>query len=110
MAPFEVEHIQPSSKGGADSLDNFAWSCPHCNGAKRAAMTAIDPESETAMALFNPRTQVWREHFQWSENDNVLVEGITATGRATVTKLQLNRPQFVNLRRMLAAFKRHPPP
>lgn len=97
-APFEVEHIQPSSESGSDSPDNFAWSCPHCNGAKGATMSAIDPESKAMTALFNPRTQVWQEHFRWHKSDNVLIEGITDTGRATVVRPQLNRAPFINLR------------
>ena len=35
--------------------------------------------------------------------------GLTATGRATIATLQLNRAQVVNLRRVLSVVGKHPP-
>lgn len=32
--PFEVEHIQPKSKGGSDRVSNFTLACHKCNQAK----------------------------------------------------------------------------
>jgi hypothetical protein len=43
------------------------------------------------------------EHFRWSEPDPSLAEGITACGRATINRLQLNHPDMVAIRRALAA-------
>jgi hypothetical protein len=53
-------------------------------------------------------TASWEAHFQWSE-DKMRVIGLTSTGRATVTRLRLNRPGVVNLRRVLGALGKHPP-
>ncbi|WP_242039819.1 hypothetical protein [Anabaena sphaerica] len=39
--------------------------------------------------LFNPRTQVWPEHFYWTE-DGLQIVGKTPTGRATVKALHLS--------------------
>ena len=58
--------------------------------------------SGQAVALFNPRTQAWADHFQWSEQRSFEVEGITAHGRATVVRLQMNHPDLVSIRRLLA--------
>jgi hypothetical protein len=38
----------------------------------------------------------------------MLIIGRTATGRATVEALHLNRPELVNLRRVLRAAGEHP--
>ncbi len=52
--------------------------------------------------------QAWSDHFAWNY-DFTLVIGLTATGRATVEALRLNRPGVVNLRRALLAIAEHPP-
>ncbi|HQE92523.1 MAG TPA: hypothetical protein PLH19_09455 [Anaerolineae bacterium] len=41
------------------------------------------------MPLFNPREQVWTEHFHWIDN-GLRIEGLTPTGRATVQLLHLD--------------------
>jgi hypothetical protein len=59
--------------------------------------------------LFHPRKQRWQDHFTWDEHFEPII-GFTATGRATVEALQLNRPELVNLRRLLYAAGEHPMP
>ena len=58
--------------------------------------------------LFNPRQDVWSEHFEWQDNFQVIV-GITSTGRATVNRLELNRAGLLNLRKIMVACGVHPP-
>ena len=60
------------------------------------------------MPLFHPREQRWEEHFTWN-SDFTLIIGLTPTGRATISALQLNRSGLVNLRRVLYAIGEHPP-
>jgi len=106
-ASFTVDHILPRSAGGSDALDNLAWACAGCNAAKHVRQAAVDPRSTALADLYNPRRQVWREHFAWSQ-DGCRINGLTATGRATVSALVLNRRGLVNLREMLEAVGRHP--
>ena len=106
--PFSVEHIHPRSGGGATRLSNLALSCQGCNSRKYTATSAVDPATGESVPLFHPRQQKWRDHFTWTE-DHSLVIGLTATGRATIDKLDLNRPGVVNLRRLLSLVSRHPP-
>ncbi|MBP6828819.1 MAG: HNH endonuclease [Saprospiraceae bacterium] len=106
--PFSIEHIMPRSKGGSDDPDNLAWACMGCNGIKYNDTSAIDPITMETVPLYNPRTQNWSEHFQWSST-LTHVFGRTAIGRATVEKLSLNRDGLVNLREVLAAIGEHPP-
>jgi len=89
-------------------LSNLALSCQGCNGRKYTATTAIDPITGEPAPLFHPRRDRWSTHFIWNE-DYTLVIGLTTTGRATATKLQLNRPGLVNLRALLRSVGAHPP-
>ena len=56
--------------------------------------------------LFHPRRQRWSDHFRWNDN---LVLGVTATGRATLTALQMNRPSILVIRDEETVRGRHPP-
>lgn len=106
---FSVDHIQPLSKGGKNTLDNLALACQGCNNHKYTKTDAIDPVSGEMIPLYHPRQQRWQDHFTWND-DYTLIVGLTATGRGTVTALHLNREGLVNLRRMLYAMAEHPPP
>jgi hypothetical protein len=89
MARLEIEHIIPVARGGSDAEDNLWLACPLCNGHKSDRVDALDPETRTRHPLFNPRTQVWSEHFRWSA-DGLRVVGRTPEGRATVAALHLD--------------------
>ncbi|MBL7989557.1 MAG: HNH endonuclease [Chlorobi bacterium] len=106
--PFSVEHIIPSSKGGASDLSNLAFACQGCNNRKYNHTEGIDPVSGSIVPFFHPRFDTWQTHFSWS-SDFVEIIGLTPTGRATVEKLQLNRTAIVNLRRLLVGAGEHPP-
>jgi hypothetical protein len=105
---FTIEHIKPRQAGGETILENLAWSCFGCNSYKHTKTQAIDPETGEKTALYNPRLQIWSEHFQWSD-DFTQVIGKTSYGRATVEALRLNRAGVVNLRRVLFGANLHPP-
>lgn len=107
-ASYHCEHIQPRVAGGETTLDNLAWACPWCNAQKYTKTHASDPQTGRLMSLFNPRRQRWSRHFTWSE-DFVRIEGRTATGRATVVTLHMNRPELLNIRRLLLTVGEHPP-
>jgi hypothetical protein len=55
-----------------------------------------------------PRSRGTSSPGGWSD-DYLHIIGITATGRATVEALQLNRTNLVNLRRALYSIGAHPP-
>ena len=106
---FSLDHILPRVAGGATILENLAWACLGCNAYKHTQTHADDSETNERMALFNPRRQTWRDHFDWSD-DFTRIVGKTACGRATVHALQLNRPGLINLRRVLVMAKLYPLP
>jgi hypothetical protein len=107
-APYVCEHVPPRVKGAGDTPDELAWSCPYCNGYKHIKTHARDPQSNRLMPLFNPRRQKWSQHFAWSDSYLNII-GLTATGRATVEALKLNREELVNLRGALLLTGDHPP-
>jgi hypothetical protein len=108
VAIFEVEHIVPRIAGGETVLENLCFSCPTCNRYKGTRQTAEDPQSGQAAPLFHPRRAAWDEHFAWA-TDGVEIIGLTATGRATIEALRMNRPQLIRVRRMWVELGEHPP-
>jgi hypothetical protein len=95
---FEVDHVIPRSAKGRTQLDNLCLSCPTCNRHKARRLTARDPLSGRAVALFHPHQDVWSHHFAWSP-DGAHIIGLTPTGRATAEALRFNRPAMILLRR-----------
>ena len=81
--------------------------CWGCNGLKSDCTEAVDPATGKLAPLYNPRKDVWADHFRWVESFTLLI-GISPVGRATVSKLQLNRENVVNLRTLLHKFGKHP--
>ena len=106
-AVFHVHHIFPVSLGGVTELDNLALACVSCSLRKAARVQVPDPASGEQVAIFHPRNDRWNLHFRWQQAE---VVGITATGRATVAALAMNRPITVSIRREESLRGRHPPP
>jgi hypothetical protein len=98
---FPIDHVIPRSSGGATDLANLALACPACNGHKWAHVTAFDPVTGETVPLFNPRTHVWSDHFQWSGQSSVILKGKSATGRATVLALHMNDEEVQLVRSLL---------
>ncbi len=106
--PFSVEHIFPKARGGSSTADNLALACQGCNNHKYDKIEAIDPASGDLVPVYHPRRDRWRDHFACSD-DFAWILGVSATGRATVVALHLNREGLVNLRRVLHLAGKHPP-
>jgi hypothetical protein len=96
--PFEVEHILPQARGGSDDLNNLALACHACNLFKSDFETGQDGESQAEAALFHPRSDVWEQHFG-VDVERAAIFGITPVGRATLARLQMNRPRQITARR-----------
>ncbi len=109
-ATFHVEHVIPRSRGGSSTLDNLAWACPRCNLQKTNRVEVVDPATGRQTRLFNPRTDVWQEHFRW---DNFQLLGLSEIGRATIAALDLNHPRRIRIRQveeLLGFFQPEEPP
>src|SRR3990172_3126635 len=82
---FHIEHIRPRQHGGSDQPENLALACPTCNLNKCPNMSAVDPETDGLSPLFNPRSNLWSEHFMLV---GLEILGLTIIGRATVRLLR----------------------
>jgi len=96
-----VDHLVAIKHGGATASHNLALACQLCNHYKGSDLTAIDPESGETTPLFNPRTQVWTEHFRLV---GAYIDGLSATGRATIQLLRMNdEARLIDRRALLEA-------
>jgi hypothetical protein len=107
-APMEIDHIIPESLGGPTVRENLWLACSMCNDHKGNRIAAPDPLTDAVVRLFDPRRQVWNEHFGWSPEGDMVI-GKTTTGRATVVALRLNRVELVEARRAWVIVGWHPP-
>ncbi len=104
-ATFHIDHVMPVSAGGESVIDNLALACVSCSLRKGARQSAIDPDTNIEVSLFNPRRDLWSAHFFW---EGVRLVGLTATGRATIEALDLNRPLILAIREEEIALGRRP--
>ena len=104
---FEVDHIIAEKHRGATTEDNLCLSCLDCNRAKGSDFASFDPETAVVALLFNPRRDMWREHFRLA---GAVIEPLTASGRITVFLLHLNEEIRINERVALSEVGHYPSP
>lgn len=95
---FNIDHVIARQHQRDDRADNLCFCCPKCNRKKGPNLSGIDPATQAVVPLFHPRRQVWSEHFRMN---GPLIVGLTPTGRATVTVLDLNHEDRVIFRESL---------
>jgi hypothetical protein len=106
--PMEIDHIIPESLGGLTVRENLWLACSMCNDHKGNRIAAADPQTGEVVRIFDPRQQVWLEHFGWSPGGDIII-GKTPTGRATIVTVRLNRAELVEARRGWVIAGWHPP-
>lgn len=102
---FTIDHILPNED---NSIENLALACFHCNRRKSNKTSIFDEKFNREIPLFNPRRDLWSEHFAWSE-DKIYVVPKTEIGRVTSDLLELNRDRILHIRLADVAVNRHPP-
>jgi hypothetical protein len=102
----EIDHLIARKHGGQTIAENLALTCFPCNRYKGADLTAIDPDTHQVAPLFNPRVQMWNDHFTLV---GAKIIGRTPVGRATAALLRFNLPVRVDHRRLLIQKSRYPP-
>ena len=105
-ATFHIDHVEPRRAGGETNLENLALACVTCSLKRGARTSVVDPESGEAISIFNPRSEVWDDHFSWTFEWCVV--GLSPCGRGTVEALGINRPAAIASRSMLAELGRFP--
>lgn len=94
---FEVEHIIPLARGGATTRENLALSCRSCNLYKSDFIVGFDETTQSNARLFNPRTDIWNEHFALRLKTGI-IEGLSHIGRASIARLKMNSAAQVEAR------------
>jgi hypothetical protein len=97
--PFQIDHIVAAQHLGRSELENLALACLGCNKRKGPNAAGFDEVSGKLVPLYNPRRQEWGRHFRW---EGTVLVGRTKVGRATISVLGINRPEYVALREELA--------
>jgi hypothetical protein len=94
----EIDHVIATKHGGSTDETNLAYACWRCNRHKGSDLGSFDPESGEFSFFFNPRTQIWDDHFY---QEDVQITGKTREGRTTVYLLKLNtRERFRERQRL----------
>jgi hypothetical protein len=96
LARFHIDHIIAIKHDGTDDDDNLCLACPKCNAHKGDNVAALDPLSRTATRLYDPRQQVWDDHFRL--NPDATINGLTPEGRTTIHVLRINDRERVKQR------------
>jgi hypothetical protein len=101
----EPDHIIPRQHDGMTDADNLALACTRCNRYKGPNVGSFDPETGKLVPFYNPRTQVWQDHFRL---DGPVIQPLTAEGRVTVKIFRLNDADRVEERQLLINIELYP--
>lgn len=96
--PHEADHIRAIKHHGPTELSNLAWACARCNDFKGSDISTYVPGTDRIVRLFNPRIDVWDDHFFW---DGAYMRPNTEIAQATIVLLRLNADHRVILRQAL---------
>jgi len=102
---FYLEHIKSRKHGGLTTTENLAYSCPECNAHKGSDVGTFTDDDELLVRFFNPRKDVWTEHF---EVDDAGIYGISEIGKATEKILRFNDAERLIYRRKLMRLGLYP--
>jgi 5-methylcytosine-specific restriction endonuclease McrA len=97
--PHQPDHVIARKHRGQTESENLAWTCAVCNRHKGSDLASIDEQTVRIVRLYQPRRDRWSRHFRL---DGGRIIARTAIGRVTEFLLQLNRPDRVRNRQILA--------
>ena len=100
-----IDHIISIKHGGPTIASNLAFACQFCNRNKGSDVGSFMFESQSFVRFFNPRTDVWAEHFFLEDG---MIIGKTEIGKATVKILDFNTVDQVIDRKLLMESGRYP--
>lgn len=103
---YQIDHIISVKHGGATTADNLAYSCIFCNIQKGSDLGSINWRTGELVRFFNPRRDLWKEHFRLNE---VVIQPQTGIGEVTVRIFDFNNNERIIERQALMAVGRFPP-
>jgi hypothetical protein len=84
---YEIDHIISLKHGGGNQEKNLAYACLHCNRNKGTDLGSIDWATGNLARFFNPRTDIWAEHFRLNRG---IIDFLTVIGKVTIAIFKLN--------------------
>ncbi len=97
LVKHHIEHIIALKHGGQTIEENLALACPFCNEQKGTDIGSLDFENDHKfVGFFNPRTQVWTDHFHIEENGEIIP--LTAEARVTARIFRFNGEERIEER------------
>lgn len=103
--PVALRQLISEKHGGGTEADNLAFACTFCNRFKGSDIASVAKASGKLVRFYNPRTDVWSEHFRL---EGVSIFPLTNIGSVTEFILQLNQPDRLLERAELQLIKRYP--
>ncbi len=95
--PLVIDHIVARQHDGKTVGENLALACAICNRHKGPNISGVDPISTLLTRLFNPRIDLWDEHFA---QKGMSIMGLTPVGCATIAVLKMNGPKQLSIRQV----------
>lgn len=86
----EVDHVIGVKHSGPTVIDNLAYACFNCNRNKGSDLASIDWETREIIRFYNPRSDIWAEHFRL---DGYAIVPATQIGKVTQIILRFNDPK-----------------
>lgn len=102
---FQIDHVVSRKHGGLSIVENLAYACTYCNVFKGSDIAAVDSSSGKLVRLFDPRVDVWADHFAIRGSR---IFGLTPVGSVTARLLKLNSEDRVLERDVLQSLNRYP--
>lgn len=96
--PYHIDHIISLKHGGKTILSNLALSCLLCNIHKGSNIGTMLLPDRFFIRLFNPRTDIWKEHFEFIDG---AIFAKTTIGEATIKVLNLNEVERIIERQVI---------
>ncbi len=97
FAKHQIDHVIAEKHSGQTVEENLALSCTICNKYKGSDIASIDGKTGEIVPLFNPRKDVWSEHFRI---ENGIFIGLTPNAIATIRLLQINNSARIEERKI----------
>ncbi len=101
----EVDHIISEKHGGQTGAENLAYACAFCNRSKGSDVGSIVQQTGAFVRFFNPRIDLWAEHFVL---ENVTIVPLSDIGAVTARILDFNNSERLLERQTLQTLGRYP--
>lgn len=100
----QIEHVISIKHGGSSDPNNLAFACIFCNRNKGSDIATMSVTGEL-VRFFNPRTDIWSEHFVLKGANFVPLSDV---GEATIRILRMNDDERISERLVMIKTGRYP--